>query len=500
MASSSSILELNETEKELSDIFLNVSKKIGQMDRKEPEVRFAGGWVRDKLLRIESHDIDVAIDCMSGFEFAQHLQSYLAQQHPDWETKVIKIDANPLKSKHLETATARIMGMDIDIVNLRHHDYTNSNSSNKLVFGTPLEDALRRDATINALFYNLKSKTVEDFTGKGLVDLSNKIIRTPLVADETFGDDPLRAVRCIRFATKYDFNIHEETIKGLKNPELHERLRSSISRERIGVEVDKMLKHCNTNRALKIIHSLGMFACIFGPLEIHTKKLQSKNIESLSLIPYAIDLFGYLQKKDVSIKNLSSSSKYIFWLAIATLPWYNWSILEKSKIKILPPILIRDSLKYSKPIMSQVENFFVHYPLIMSKINVLEKEGKLTRLGCGRLVRELGPHWRDIIDWAFFMNTLISNSDIQRLNKDEEVTWFHVLVKHIEEYGMEEAYNIQPIINGNEITRILGIRPGPHLRKMLDDSIEWRIQNPESTKEDYIAIMLEKGTSAVVDS
>lgn len=190
-----------------------------------------------------------------------------------------------------------------------------------------------------------------------------------------------------------------------------------------------------------------MFACIFGPLEIHTKKLQSKNIESLSLIPYAIDLFGDLQKKDVSIKNLSSSSKYIFWLAIATLPWYNWSILEKSKIKILPPILIRDSLKYSKPIMSQVESFFVHYPLIMSKINVLEKEGKLTRLGCGRLVRELGPHWRDIIDWAFFMNTLISNSDIQRLNKDEEVTWFHVLVKHIEEYGMEEAYNIQPIIN-----------------------------------------------------
>lgn len=49
MASSSSILELNETEKELSDIFLNVSKKIGQMDRKEPEVRFAGGWVRDKV-------------------------------------------------------------------------------------------------------------------------------------------------------------------------------------------------------------------------------------------------------------------------------------------------------------------------------------------------------------------------------------------------------------------------------------------------------------------
>jgi tRNA nucleotidyltransferase (CCA-adding enzyme) len=67
-------------------------------------------------------------------------------------------------------------------------------------FGTATEDAYRRDFTINAMFYNIITEQVEDLTAKGLDDLKNGIIRTPLPALQTFKDDPLRLLRAIRFA------------------------------------------------------------------------------------------------------------------------------------------------------------------------------------------------------------------------------------------------------------------------------------------------------------
>jgi tRNA nucleotidyltransferase (CCA-adding enzyme) len=84
-------------------------------------------------------------------------------------------------------------------------------------FGTAEEDALRRDATINALFYNLQTQQVEDFTSKGLEDLKNGIIRTPLPAFDTFHDDPLRVLRLIRFASRFRFHIEDEAIAAMQH-------------------------------------------------------------------------------------------------------------------------------------------------------------------------------------------------------------------------------------------------------------------------------------------
>jgi tRNA nucleotidyltransferase (CCA-adding enzyme) len=77
-------------------------------------------------------------------------------------------------------------------------------------FGTPLEDAERRDLTINSLFYNIATEEVEDFLGTGIDDLENGIIRTPLFPFVTFKDDPLRVLRAIRFAARYNFRIVKE--------------------------------------------------------------------------------------------------------------------------------------------------------------------------------------------------------------------------------------------------------------------------------------------------
>lgn len=97
-------------------------------------------------------------------------------------------------------------------------------------FGTPVQDALRRDACVNALFYNLHTQKVEDFTGRGLEDMKNKLIRTPLAPFETFDDDPLRVLRLIRFSSRLDFEIVPEAKEAMRNPDIKVRLDPGITR------------------------------------------------------------------------------------------------------------------------------------------------------------------------------------------------------------------------------------------------------------------------------
>lgn len=78
------------------------------------------------------------------------------------------------------------------------------------------------------------------FLLQGLSDLQSGLIRTPLPPQETFRDDPLRMIRCVRFASRYGFSLDNEIVLALSNPDLQKALREGISRERVGIELDKM--------------------------------------------------------------------------------------------------------------------------------------------------------------------------------------------------------------------------------------------------------------------
>ena len=179
-------ISLTDCEKELFQLLHGAVNKFS----KETVLRVAGGWVRDKLLCKDSADIDIAISNKSGIEFAQLVNEYLASSGKE-TISVAVIQANPDQSKHLETATAKINGFDIDFVNLRSETYSDTRIP-EIRVGTPQEDAMRRDFTINALFYNINDDCIEDFTNHGLDDLRKGLIRTPISAFITFKDDPLR--------------------------------------------------------------------------------------------------------------------------------------------------------------------------------------------------------------------------------------------------------------------------------------------------------------------
>mmetsp|Transcript_98066 Transcript_98066/g.134868 ORF Transcript_98066/g.134868 Transcript_98066/m.134868 type:complete len:159 (+) Transcript_98066:183-659(+) len=153
----------------------------------------------------ESDDIDIALDDMFGEDFAVLLNNKLYANEGKQKFGVIK--SNSDKSKHLETATIKVEGVFIDLVNLRSECYSEDSRVPTIDIGTPEQDAYRRDLTINSLFYNINESQVEDFTKMGVQDLHNKFIRTPLEPLQTFLDDPLRLLRTIRFANRFEFEI-----------------------------------------------------------------------------------------------------------------------------------------------------------------------------------------------------------------------------------------------------------------------------------------------------
>ncbi|KAG0054770.1 CCA tRNA nucleotidyltransferase, mitochondrial [Gryganskiella cystojenkinii] len=259
-------IKLTEQEAEICKILDTVTKNYAQQGGRKIELRIAGGWVRDKLLGLACHDLDIGIDTMMGYDFATLVNEFRSSQGHEKRT-ISKIAINPDRSKHLETATMVVEGMPLDFVNLRSEVYDDtSRIPTEIAFGTPEEDAYRRDITINALFYNIHTRQVEDYTGKGLEDLKNGLVRTPLAAFNTFSQDPLRVMRCIRFASRFNFRIADDAKEAILDPRIKEVLKTKISKERIGAELDKMIDDgAGRSIAIRLLHDLSLYDVVFPP-------------------------------------------------------------------------------------------------------------------------------------------------------------------------------------------------------------------------------------------
>lgn len=227
-------------------------------------IRVAGGWVRDKLLYgVTKDDVDLCIDNMTGEQFCYHMNEW-AKNRGKQVYKFGVIQSNPDKSKHLATATVKINGFDVDFVNLRSETYVEHSRIPLVEFGTPLEDARRRDLTVNSLFYNIHTDEVEDFTGMGIEDIKNRLLRTPLDPFVTLIDDPLRAFRVLRFACRLDFKIADTALAACGSPEVIASLSAKVSRERILKEVEGTLtgSPAQATRAVFLLHRLGLLRCM----------------------------------------------------------------------------------------------------------------------------------------------------------------------------------------------------------------------------------------------
>eukprot|EP00611_Tribonema_gayanum_P001258 TRINITY_DN10929_c0_g1_i5.p1 TRINITY_DN10929_c0_g1~~TRINITY_DN10929_c0_g1_i5.p1 ORF type:complete len:277 (-),score=66.97 TRINITY_DN10929_c0_g1_i5:408-1238(-) len=113
---------LTAKEQQVFELLLESAKSQEHGSTGNTVIRVAGGWVRDKLLGLQNHDIDVALDDVSGLAFAQVVNAQLKAKGEQTRTIGV-IQANPQQSKHLETATVKVLDMPIDFVNLRTESY-----------------------------------------------------------------------------------------------------------------------------------------------------------------------------------------------------------------------------------------------------------------------------------------------------------------------------------------------------------------------------------------
>jgi len=202
---------------------------------------FAGGCVRDMLLGRPASDYDVATDAVP-------------EQIVRLFRRTLKVGAKfgvvmaLLDDKQIEVATFRTEG-----------GYADGRHPQHVKFATAKEDALRRDFTINGMFYDPISQEAIDFVG-GQKDLKRRIVRTIGAAHERFGEDYLRMLRAVRFAVRLDFEIEKKTWRAVCD--LSGKI-TRISAERIAAELEGILTHPNRKRGADLLCQSGLAGHIF---------------------------------------------------------------------------------------------------------------------------------------------------------------------------------------------------------------------------------------------
>ncbi|MBI3502225.1 MAG: HD domain-containing protein [Bacteroidetes bacterium] len=208
-----------------------------------------GGWVRDLFLKRESKDIDF-VCTGSGIELAQRV------------AKKISGEVHVNVYKNFGTAQITFGDYIFEFVGARKESYDHTSRKPAVETGTLQDDQSRRDFTINALAISLNKKNYGELIDPfgGTEDLKNKIIRTPLNADITYSDDPLRMMRAIRFAAQLGFSIEKKSFDAIvKNKD---RIKI-VSRERIADELNKIILSPKPSVGFKLLFDSGLLEIIF---------------------------------------------------------------------------------------------------------------------------------------------------------------------------------------------------------------------------------------------
>ncbi|XP_031266869.1 tRNA nucleotidyltransferase cca2 isoform X1 [Pistacia vera] len=507
-------IELTETEKKIFDSLLNTLRHFNL----KTELRVAGGWVRDKLLGKECYDIDIALNNMLGSEFANKVAEYVASTGEKPPSGLGVIPSNPDQSKHLETARMYLFNLWIDFVNLRCEDYSENSRIPTMKFGTAEEDAYRRDLTINSLFYNINTSSVEDLTGRGIEDLKSGKIVTPLPPKATFLDDPLRVLRAIRFGARFGFILDEELKKAAACDEVKAALAAKISKERIGTEIDLMVSGNQPVKALTYICDLTLFWIVFN-LPPKSEPAVSDGCDRLC-IAYLDAAWNLTQL--IGCSNLSDEQRRLSLYAALFLPFKEITYKD-NKAKKMPIVnyIFRESLKRKASDAETVINIHKSLEKFLSLIPYLvsTEDVKLIEVDWGRelvddsvplklrvltgfLLREIKDFWRV----ALLMSTLLYPTDVDHtddiLNEhfqlDKRRDLFEAVENAISKLGLEKVWDVKPLVNGKEIMSVLQLKSGgPLVREWQQKLLAWQLAHPSGTAEDCLDWMKETHSKRV---
>lgn len=495
------ISRLSQEEKEIFSIIQNVIKN------KTPSTQaFAvGGWTRDKLLGKKSNDIDIMVDDVSGSDFAKMVTSYIGVKDPH------VIRENPEKSKFITTAKAYIplsngVKQEVDFAQARSEVYDNESRIPTIKTATPQADAFRRDLTINSIFFRINDFKIIDFTGKGIADLQNNIIRTPQDPLKTFKEDPLRTFRCVRFSAKYNFKIDPATYAAMMDPSLRDEIKKKVSKERVGEEIKKTLSNPNAQYAITLLKDTGLLEDILseslkgtefeGKVHPSLDMDQQSTYHNLTLWEHTMEVVKNVIEK---YKDMEPEKRIVMILSALMHDLGKLSLdiqkktddghtsyhgHEESSGKIVEHIL-----RYLKmePYIKEVSNLVKNH----MKLHHRERDSAGLR-SFRRFIREMGEI---SLNWIDVFNLSVADAYAKDRTVDEET------VKDYQEMEskLKEALTtmsplsdpskpkVLPVLNGNEIMAAFdNKKPGPWVKTVTNWLLDVQDQDPSLTKEDAI--------------
>ncbi|KAI3966249.1 hypothetical protein MKW92_034146 [Papaver armeniacum] len=464
------------------------------------ELRVAGGWVRDKLLGKDCHDIDIAIDNMMGKEFCEKINEYLSFAGKKRKELVLLKGVivtrklfNPEQSKHLETATMRMFGESIDFVNLRCENYSEDSRIPTVEFGSAEQDADRRDLTINSLFYNINKKSVEDFTGRGLADLKAGKIVTPLPPKETFLDEQYFVQFDLVLAVLYllylfGFLLDEKLKEAAASEEVRVAIGDKISRERIGKEIDLMIKDKQPVLAVTYVCNLQLFWVVFT-LPAKSEPAVSEGCDRLCVASVdaawnLLELLGCTTFDDVQ--------RRLYLYSALFLPLREVVYRDKKDKKVpVTNYIFRNSLKLTNSDAETVMSIHSASERFISLIPSLRTLTERETVEAGKGGEKFDSLWRV----ALLISTLLYPIDFDRAEvspeKQNELekrrNLFTTVETAIMKLGLENVWEMKPLVNGKDIMTVLQLKTGgPQVKEWQQKSLEWQLADPSRTSEQCI--------------
>lgn len=285
----------NKTNKMTNERFFQIKDVLAGLIKNtifEGKTYIVGGAVRDLMMNKEIKDIDVVVNIQGGgLKFAQHLYNIGMLAHKPVEYPQYSVSMFVLKA---------FPDVEIEAVQTRKENYNDSSSRNpETAFGTIEEDCIRRDLTINALYYNVSTGEVLDLTG-GMDDIDKHVIRvTNDDPDVVFIDDPLRILRVIRFASRYGWDIQKQTFRAMKRNVARLEI---ISIERINDEFSKIITCDHPKMALNMLKETGAMHYIIPEAEALYDCGQNEFHGFDTVWEHTVDFVEALQSNDLTLR------------------------------------------------------------------------------------------------------------------------------------------------------------------------------------------------------
>ena len=433
------------------DIFHHISNAA---DKLGLECYVVGGYVRDLFLERPSNDIDVVV-VGSGIQVASELKAVLGKK------------AHLSVFRNFGTAQVKYKHTEVEFVGARRESYSHDSRKPVVEDGTLEDDQNRRDFTINALAVCLNKARFGELVDPfgGVDDLWDGIIRTPLDPDVTFSDDPLRMMRCVRFATQLNFFIDDETFEALERNA--ERIKI-ISGERIEEELNKIMMTPTPSKGFIDLYRCGLLQIILPELvaldvvETRNGRAHKNNFyHTLEVLDNICKHTDNLWLRWSALLHDVGKAKCKRWDSVAGWTFHNHNYVGA---KMVPNIFRRLKL----PMDSKMKYVQKQVDLHMRPIVIADEE--VTDSAVRRLMNDAGE---DIDDLMTLCEADITSKNVAR--KQRFLDNFRIVREKLKDLK-ERDYKrlLQPCIDGNEIMEMFHLKPSREvgiLKQTLKDAV-----------------------------